>query len=1128
MKNSEISNYLFTYILVFIPLVIIFGTLPCLSEMADFAYPDIIWKPRPFVLAAGNSVRYIDFEKGDDKNSGDSKKAPWKHHPWDNNAKGNAADCRGIHTYCFKKGIIYRGSLVAKESGTPQNPIRLTVDPFWGDGKASIFGSIRIKEGWNRCTDKECPDIPSEGRRKTWYMGLDKSFVPRMLWEIHNNRAIRIPIARTPNWKITNIDDPRSQWWELTGHVLEMKVYLDKTIGFNVGDKITGKSRWEDIGENKDDMHKLKDRVTEVAKNYIKIDSWNWKKGELKTGAYITNGQIKAKVLNISGTHEVVSRLIDDKHLTQSDPKYWVGATMWSEKNSMPKPDAEKIIRYDPKEHSLRVNYHRGVNYGPQKYDRYYLENLLKFLDSPREYYYSERGKNAGRLFIRLPEERNPNASIIEAAKNYVIIDIHNKNNITISGLTLKFSNAIDCGTQEARFASLYNASVRIRGTSSNIKIKDLEISNVVAGIIAVPEKIEDVLNKIELSDNDFRDIDESAIGLSNGRSYYRLKDLKARLIYAKVLRNRLRNIGFRVLSHWGLGPHAIHIEGGERVEIADNIIDRCWGSGILAYNGDEYSRSNVAHPLIRILIHHNKVTNSLLGMQDYGGIESWMAGPCYIYDNISGNPVGYKHSDFKKLKKKNWYRTSCFGAGIYLDGQYKGYVFNNIIWGKNNNVNDRIYNSSAFNEAMGFMNVVFNNTMFNFGVGLHKGMIQHNRCYYLGNLMLDMGDNFIQQEPLPSTIEYHSLAYAKNVFKGTPTDFAQLGSKVYISLDQWKKDMGKRKVMGGQTGIVTEISQVKNANAHDFRLKSSSAAIDHGAKVFVPWSLYSVVGEWNFYLHPADPGLILGENMNWNSEWDSREMYQDIPRNDLKSQNIDADSYRLGILENWTKGAIKLNGKNQYCYIPDAFLKKKYKWAKQICENQPCHGTYNGKDRVSVDMGVNNFLVELVFQTEKGFKDGGIVCKRADTGYTFDIDPNGYIRLMLNFKISACSRTSSHKINDGKWHHVIGEVDRSKPEGINIYIDGMLSNGQWKGVMNSTETLSNTADFTVGKTLGSEEKYFKGLIDFLRISRGTFRDAETNIKELYSWEFDGPSLKDFVGVSKKGVCRDIGAVEYE
>ena len=35
--------------------------------------------------------------------------------------------------------------------------------------------------------------------------------------------------------------------------------------------------------------------------------------------------------------------------------------------------------------------------------------------------------------------------------------------------------------------------------------------------------------------------------------------------------------------------------------------------------------------------------------------------------------------------------------------------------------------------------------------------------------------------------------------------------------------------------------------------------------------------------------------------------------------------------------------------------------------------------------------------------------------------------------------------------------------------------------------------------------------MDFLRVSRGTLKEAETNIEELYDWEFNGPFLKDFM-----------------
>src|SRR5262245_43301610 len=99
---------------------------------------DLKWKPRPFIFEKGDSARYIDFEAGDDANSGESPETSWKHHPWDPNAMGKSASTRGVHTYVFKRGIAYRGRLVVKDAGRPRQPIRLTSDPAWGSGEAVL------------------------------------------------------------------------------------------------------------------------------------------------------------------------------------------------------------------------------------------------------------------------------------------------------------------------------------------------------------------------------------------------------------------------------------------------------------------------------------------------------------------------------------------------------------------------------------------------------------------------------------------------------------------------------------------------------------------------------------------------------------------------------------------------------------------------------------------------------------------------------------------------------------------------------------------------------------------------------------------------------------------------------
>ncbi len=139
---------------------------------------DLQWKPQPFVYEAGDSVRYIDYEGGDDANLG-TRQRPWKHHPWDPAAQGRAASATGVDTYVFKRGVVYRGEMLVRHSGKPGRPIRLTSDPAWGEGEASIVGSEQVT-GWRRGAHPKMPEA-----EKIWHVDLD--FAPRNVWMIRGD-----------------------------------------------------------------------------------------------------------------------------------------------------------------------------------------------------------------------------------------------------------------------------------------------------------------------------------------------------------------------------------------------------------------------------------------------------------------------------------------------------------------------------------------------------------------------------------------------------------------------------------------------------------------------------------------------------------------------------------------------------------------------------------------------------------------------------------------------------------------------------------------------------------------------------------------------------------------------------
>jgi len=174
---------------------------------ATNAKGDLAWTPKPFAFEAGDSIRYIDFENGRDGDDGKTRDTAWKHHPWDSNATGQAAACRGVHTYVFKRGTYYRGTLRAQGSGQPGSPIRLTSDPSWGTGEAVLCGSVRITGPWQKGAQNR--DIPN--RNRVWFTDLD--FAPRCVWLVNGQQVTRIPLARMPNWKVSDPEDVKKEWW---------------------------------------------------------------------------------------------------------------------------------------------------------------------------------------------------------------------------------------------------------------------------------------------------------------------------------------------------------------------------------------------------------------------------------------------------------------------------------------------------------------------------------------------------------------------------------------------------------------------------------------------------------------------------------------------------------------------------------------------------------------------------------------------------------------------------------------------------------------------------------------------------------------------------------------------------
>jgi concanavalin A-like lectin/glucanase superfamily protein len=1116
---------------------------------------DLEWAPEAFTFEAGASRRYIDFERGRDSNPG-TKIAPWKHHPWDKNAKGNAAAAKGVHTYVFKRGVIYRGALTTKESGKPGDPIRLTSEPGWGEGDAMFYGSEAVT-GWRAGGQK---DMPKPEFEEIWHVDLD--YTPRCVWMVDGDKITRIALARTPNWKVSNPDEIKSEWFE-----------------------------WEN-------------------------PQW-WKTPSIE----VPNGR-------------PVHECIDTKNLTES-ADYYMGAYAWTEFGiMMGTPYPAKVQTFDARKKALGIG---GPWYGTSERiiskNRYYLEDKPHYLDTDGEFWFERKGRNGGRLYVRLPGDRDPDKVRVEAARHINLIDSAGVSHLRVSGLTFRFTNVHwDLQLRSFQHKDVEGAVVRVTGSGEDIRISNCVFEHVNEAVRLHAANDSDRLVDLAVTDNKIHNTDHAALTISDSSRWGKKDPPFSTLDRVSVLRNSLYRVGLRP-SRDGHG-HAMVVKFPTTAEIAGNILDRIYGAGLFIWGGKASGvRKNV--PMARILIHHNKVTDPMLNTNDWGGIETWQGGPIYVYNNISGNPGGYWNWGFKPES-----HNARFGFAYYLDGSFKNYHFNNIAWGKSNELTSPLMNAAAFQEIHSYQNTFFNNTAYKFARGSRRQAAHAGRDKFLGNVWEDISEwTFRHNQPAKSAAdgnaahagpqkEHFALetnAYANNVFHKVSDKFGVLepSGAWRGSIAEFANSLKEGGALADAVGMLAPTSPLRDAAAHDFRPAAGSAASERGVKVFVPWSLYETVGEWHFYPNSKDPSRIVDEHWYMAPHYEGRQGYHEQPMYPLKGVNIAAADFVPGPLEDWTRGALKLNGKDQYLVLKNVVLPKRagpamkdvaekdwftarvpqsmipgreasftiklkgMKDGHMLCVDQnwlkeTAFGGYisgvgqqkiegdgpytfkvkpgekNGLHKyllnvyispdgkwptkthqfsIPVDKGTpilafdpqvaaSSFIIEAYIRTTK---PGVIVSKMAVPGSGYELrvgEELGGIELTLAADNKSTTLKSGIKVSDGEWHHVLAELDRATMK-MHIFVDGKSAGSSLQPIkatiVGKNDSLANTADLLVGK--GPKGNFFAGEIDFLRIARGSLADSQTTIDELYEWQFDGPQLRDFCGKKPKGK-RDAGAIE--
>lgn len=860
----------------------------------------------------------------------------------------------------------------------------------------------------------------------------------------------------------------------------------------------------------------------------IKSEWWTWKNPDKPFDNYTTiNGQRRHLAF-------------DQEHINTSNPQdFYEGATLWTTKGwVMGNPFPSRVLAVDRDKGSLAFACQWGgePSYKIIRGCQYYLEDKPQYLDSPGEFWFDKKG-NGGRLYVRLPGDQDPNQVRVEVARRIRMIDSRGMSNVHVRGLTFRFSNVYWNLVAAPYWVSresidVQPGCVRLLGSGTNIVVSHCTFEHVHKGVRLKAMGREDAIDRAVVEDNVFSNCDSGGVELADSTTYGDVAPPMGRLYDVRVLRNKFDHIGLRPdLFSQGI---AVAVDYAETAEVAGNMFERIAAQGVDVH-GAKASGAATDRPFTRILIHHNKAIDTLINVDDFGGIETWQGGPAYVYNNISGNPGGYRNWDHVLSPDTE----DRFGHAYYLDGAFKNYYFNNIAWGKSKGPSGKLANTAAFQEIISYQNTFFNNTLYNFVTGSRRQAPQAGRVKFLGNIWQSIGlrvfrdadpartaqaGNEADAGPRRNEFAIETDAYARNVFYDLGETFGVLEptGRWLPTFQSFREVLESYRALATEVGLIAGQAPLRDAAEHDFRPTANSAARGLGAKVFVPWSLYETVAEWHFRPIPGDPARILDEHWCMSAYYTGRDDYYKLPTYPLTGVNVKLTDYENGPLENWTRGALRFNGQNHYAVLKNEDISRPVELDAKG-RTGSVKRTVTGAELSSPQIHTSSFLIEVFFRTEPGVKDAVLVQKASGAGYVLGVNGDGGVTLSATAADSTKQVASRSSINDGGWHHLIAEADR-KAKTLAIYIDGK-KDAEGPG-LEPDASLANTGDLYVGGAPGG--RFFNGAIEFMRIARGTLADSRTSIEELYAWEFGGPFLNDFIGKKRGAEGGCAGAVDLE
>lgn len=1037
---------------------------------------DLAWAPEAWKTPKLAHPRYIDFDGGDDAKDGKTPATAWKHHPNDPAATGTAkAAAWTIDGYVFKGGVAYRGKL----TGALKDAVLCSL-PGYGKGRAMIVGAEPVTGAWMRGGAARMPEAD-----KVWKTTVDHPV--RAVWcKGKDGKWTRLTLARTPNWTYSDPDDVMAGWWQ-----------------------------WE------------------------QPEWWSDKNKTTVNGRKMHLG-------------------IDRQHLKGLSAEDLVGGLVWSEWGIvMGTPFASKIEAYNAGRNAIAF---QGFWYNDSEKiitkNRYFMEDRPAFLDQPGEFWFDRQGKG-GTLYVRFPSDADPKTLEVETSQRCDGLNLTELRNVRITNLD--FMRIGPHWRLEARpfeDGDISGAAIRVNGSATGSTIDHCTFADVNAAIRIKAVKDDQAVEELAITDNDIRDCDQIALDIGGSQRWGKNDGPYARTGKVDVLRNRVRRTGMRpARSESG---HSVSVSFIERLHLAGNFISRTCGAGIFVFGGKPDGDKSDC-PYSRVMIHHNKVEDPLLMANDWGGIETWQGGPFYLWGNISKNPGGYwnwaakegnqrlgfayymdgafknYHFDNIALGKSSDPKSKlCNGSALYqatptvLNAFYNG-LYRTFAQGSGWNpqggrhifagnrfedISVKVFDHKAQKEDAGhnYGAAVLKDSVHMVANATPENPTAHKRVkpFIPWSLARTVGEwNFRQGVPGLDEHWYMSPAMRGRFdYWKHPRNDLEMPANIKVvkgGCEDWiascARFAGTPAVLKGRAPVAVATPVAAPAPAADglktvkpadwlevtlpakpefgknlkakITLKNIPADLV-GKKLLFHWH-WLKPGGWGGYVSHVYVAPKVQQNGVYNVE------LINIPKQ--APGELSVHSFLVGISDDDEIGHSVRRG--DFTIDPSAAPRN----------SEVSGGGSTPQMEFPQHVGIHGFTVESVFATKAG---GTVASALTDgTGFALAVTQKGVPAFRFAVKGETVTVAGSASVADGKFHHVLAEIDRAAGKA-NLYVDGKLAGSK---PFASKGDASTAADLLVGKG-------FTGDIDFLRLAHASLAESHTDIRELYTWEFAGPFLK--------------------